>query len=191
MWDLRTGRILDELTYHKKGVKSLVNNPFEFTFASGGADNVKKYAFSQNKYQIEDSNEMKAEKEGQNSVIQNQFGQSLVGTQYLGNIDNCGETVNSLSLNEDGVLAGGCKDGSLCFWDYRTGYLFEKINDITQQVGTQDFEKCINACSFDRSGTRLITANSDKSIKIFIEDEKSTPKTNPIEWTPKNDIRRW
>jgi pleiotropic regulator 1 len=33
---------------------------------------------------------------------------------------------------------------------------------------------------FDRSGLRMITAECDKSIKIWKEDETATPETHPI-----------
>jgi len=33
---------------------------------------------------------------------------------------------------------------------------------------------------FDRSSLRMITAECDKTIKIWKEDEKATPETHPI-----------
>jgi pleiotropic regulator 1 len=43
MWDLRKGNTLATLTYHKKSVRALVAHPSEHTFASGAADNIKKF----------------------------------------------------------------------------------------------------------------------------------------------------
>lgn len=43
MWDLAAGKVDTVLTHHKKGVRSLVFHPREMTFASGAADNIKKW----------------------------------------------------------------------------------------------------------------------------------------------------
>lgn len=41
LWDLRIGKSINTLTNHKKGVKSLVFHPREYTFASASPDNIK------------------------------------------------------------------------------------------------------------------------------------------------------
>ncbi|KAH7830370.1 pre-mRNA-splicing factor prp46 [Monocercomonoides exilis] len=193
LWDLRKAeRPLDQLTYHKKSVRALCRHPYQFTFVSGGQDNVKKYSFE--------------------------------GPTFLGNLDNAGTRINSLSINPElesitsaspssdslssdsssssssslelslksssastvvsgGVLAGGCSDGSVAFWDWRTGYLFQKIRPPVQ-VGSLESEYGVECVTFDKSGTRLITTNDDKTIKIFGEDPDSSPATDPITWTP-------
>ena len=38
--------------------------------------------------------------------------------------------------------------------------------------------------TYDRSGLRLITADCDKTIKIYREDEHATPESHPIDFTP-------
>jgi hypothetical protein len=43
---------------------------------------------------------------------------------------------------------------------------------------------------FDRSGTYLIVAHMDKTIKILKEDELSTPSVHPIAWAPSKEGRR-
>ena len=35
-----------------------------------------------------------------------------------------------------------------------------------------------------RSGSRLITCEADKTIKIWKEDEKCTEQTHPVDWKP-------
>lgn len=37
---------------------------------------------------------------------------------------------------------------------------------------------------FDNSGSRLITTEADKTIKIYKEDETATEDTHPINWKP-------
>ena len=61
-------------------------------------------------------------------------------------------------------------NGSLYFWDWKTGYNFHKIQ-TTVQPGSLDSEAGIFMTEFDQSGCRLITAEADKTIKIYKEDE--------------------
>ena len=61
-------------------------------------------------------------------------------------------------------------NGSMCFWDWRTGYNFQKLQTVVQP-GSLDSEAGIFACCFDISGCRLLTAEADKTIKIYKEEE--------------------
>lgn len=47
MWDLRKGKTLSTLTYHKKSIRAMAAHPQEFAFAAGSADNIKKYRLPQ------------------------------------------------------------------------------------------------------------------------------------------------
>lgn len=97
--------------------------------------------------------------------------------------------INTLSVNEEGVLFSGGDNGSLTMWDYQTGKPFQHMSDVPQP-GSLDAEAvsildCISCkmgltdlcrtlqgvfCStFDRTGTRLITGGADKTIKIYAE----------------------
>ena len=42
--------------------------------------------------------------------------------------------VNALAINDDNVLVSGGDNGSVYFWDYRTGYNFQKFQTIPQPV---------------------------------------------------------
>lgn len=59
--------------------------------------------------------------------------------------------MNALALNDDGVLVSGGDNGSIHFWDYDTGYCFQKAATIVQP-GSLDAESGIYASSFDLSG---------------------------------------
>jgi len=48
------------------------------------------------------------------------------------------------------------------------------------QPGTLSSESAIFDIMFDRSSLRMITAECDKTIKIWKEDETATPETHPI-----------
>ena len=56
------------------------------------------------------------------------------------------------------------------FWDWKTGYCFQKLHSAAQP-GSLDSEAGIFMACFDVSGCRLLTAEADKTIKIYKEDE--------------------
>ncbi len=41
MWDIGQGKCVKTLTNHKKAIRAMVENPFEYTFASASSDNIK------------------------------------------------------------------------------------------------------------------------------------------------------
>ena len=61
-------------------------------------------------------------------------------------------------------------NGTVYFWDWRSGYNFQKFQTQVQP-GSIDSEAGIFDLQFDISGSRLITAEADKTIKIYKEDE--------------------
>ena len=63
-------------------------------------------------------------------------------------------------------------NGSLYYWDWKTGYNFQRMQAAVQP-GSIDSEAGIFAMTFDLSNTRLITAEADKTIKIYKEDESA------------------
>lgn len=60
-------------------------------------------------------------------------------------------------------------NGTIHLWDWRTGYNFQRIHAAVQP-GSLDSESGIFACVFDSSESRLITAEADKTIKVYAED---------------------
>ena len=73
--------------------------------------------------------------------------------------------------------------GTLKFWDYKTGHNFQQMETIAQP-GSLDSESGIFASIFDKSGSRLITCEADKTIKMYKEDANSTEETDPLDWKP-------
>jgi pleiotropic regulator 1 len=129
MWDLAAGKAMGVLTHHKKGVRSVVTHPTEFTFATGSTNSIKQWkcpegAFMQNF-------------EGHNAII------------------------NTMAVNEENVFFSGGDNGSMSFWDWKSGYRFQAF-DTTAQPGSLDAESGIMSSTFDRTGLRLITGESDK-----------------------------
>ncbi|KAG5191609.1 WD40-repeat-containing domain protein [Tribonema minus] len=103
---------------------------------------------------------------------------------FLNNMRGHNAIINTLSSNEDNVLFSGGDNGSITFWDYDTGYPFQKMTSGVQP-GSLDAEAGIFCSSFDASGSRLVTGEADKSIKIWREDLEATPETHPI------DMKQW
>jgi pleiotropic regulator 1 len=98
--------------------------------------------------------------------------------------------INCMAVNEDGVLASGGDNGSIWFWDWKSGNVFQQQDTIVQP-GSLDSEAGIYACSYDISGSRFVTCEADKTIKMWKEDEGATPETHPIVFKPPKDIRRF
>ena len=87
--------------------------------------------------------------------------------------------INSLAINEDNVLVSGGDDGSLQFHDWKSGQCFQKLQSPVQP-GSLSSEAAIFDIKFDRSSMRMITAECDKSIKIWKEDETASQETHPV-----------
>ena len=98
--------------------------------------------------------------------------------------------LNAAAVNADGVLATGGDDGSLWLTDWRSGHAFQQAATIAQP-GSLESEAGIFATAFDMSGSRLITGEADKTIKMWREDENATPETHPLDFEPPKDVRRW
>ena len=109
--------------------------------------------------------------------------------RFLHNITGHNCILHSVAINDDGVMATGGDEGSLHMWDYKTGYNFQTLQTIPQP-GSLESERSIFACAFDQSGSRLITGEADKTIKIWKEDPDATSETHPINWEPPRADRK-
>jgi len=89
--------------------------------------------------------------------------------------------LNTIAINQDNVMVTGADDGTLHFFDWESGYNFQRIRSPLQP-GSLSSEAAIFDTLFDRSSMRLITAECDKTIKIWKEDDKATPETHPIRY---------
>jgi pleiotropic regulator 1 len=98
--------------------------------------------------------------------------------------------VNTVAVNSDGVLMSGGDNGSMYMWDWQTGYNFQKLQTVAQP-GSLDSEAGIYCSLFDQSGSRLITGEADKTIKVWKEDETATPESYPIDWKPERNPKKY
>ncbi|KAI1079395.1 WD40 repeat-like protein [Whalleya microplaca] len=101
---------------------------------------------------------------------------------FMGNFDGHNAIINSLAVNEDVLFSGG-DNGSMSFWDWKSGHRFQALDSIAQP-GSLDAEAGIMSSTFDRTGLRLIVGEADKTIKVWKQDEKATPETHPLDWKP-------
>ncbi|MBA0616526.1 hypothetical protein Godav_016568 [Gossypium davidsonii] len=159
-WDLRYGKTMSTLTHHKKSVRAMAPHPKEHSFASASADNIKKF-----------------------SLPKGEFLHNMLSSQQK-------TIINTMAVNEDGVMATGGDNGSLWFWDWRSGHNFQQAHTIVQP-GSLDSEAGIYALSYDVTGTRLVSCEADKTIKMWKEDETATEQTHPLNFKPPKDIRRF
>ena len=159
LWDLVAARTSSVLTNHKRGVRALAAHPSEYTFASASADAIKSWAFP--------------------------HGEFMRNFRTDGDVHR-GKLVNALAINEDGVLVSCGNDGGIGFWDFPSAHCFQKAGTVAQP-GSMDCENGVFDAVFDRSGSRLITCETDKTIKMWKEDPDATPETHPLDWKP--DLR--
>ncbi|KAJ3049532.1 Pleiotropic regulator 1 [Rhizophlyctis rosea] len=103
--------------------------------------------------------------------------------EFIQNLSGHNSIISTMACNQDGVLFSGGDNGSMFFWDFQTGYNFQTAETLVQP-GSLESEAGVFCSTFDVTGSRLITGEADKTIKIWKEDENATPETHPIDWKP-------
>jgi WD40 repeat protein len=59
----------------------------------------------------------------------------LLISRFLRNFSGHSSVVNALAVNDDGVFVSCGDDGTMRFWDYKTGYCFQKTETVVQPGG--------------------------------------------------------
>ncbi|KAJ1557228.1 Pleiotropic regulator 1 [Nowakowskiella sp. JEL0078] len=103
--------------------------------------------------------------------------------KFIQNLEGQNTIINTMAQNAENVLFSGGDNGSMHFWDWKSGYNFQRA-ETKIQPGSLDSECGIFCSTFDMSGSRLITGEADKTVKMWKEDENATPETHPIDWQP-------
>eukprot|EP01128_Nolandella_sp_AFSM9_P005857 TRINITY_DN2922_c0_g1_i1.p1 TRINITY_DN2922_c0_g1~~TRINITY_DN2922_c0_g1_i1.p1 ORF type:complete len:464 (-),score=97.93 TRINITY_DN2922_c0_g1_i1:16-1407(-) len=105
--------------------------------------------------------------------------------KFMNNITGHKAILNTIAVNNDDVIVSGGDNGSVRFYDYKSGYCFQDLQTRVQP-GSLESEAGIFASTFDKSGSRYISCEADKTIKIYKEDDEATPETHPIDpmWKP-------
>ncbi|KAI2509598.1 pre-mRNA-splicing factor [Fragilaria crotonensis] len=87
--------------------------------------------------------------------------------------------VNALAVNDDGVLSVAAMTDRFNFGIMKLGTAFR--TSTVAQPGSLEAENGIFASAFDLTGTRLITCEADKSVKIWKQDDEASDESHPID----------
>jgi len=83
---------------------------------------------------------------------------------FMQNFEGHNAIINTLSVNDQNVFFSGGDNGSMSFWDWKSGHRFQAL-DTTAQPGSLDAESGLMSSIFDHSGSRLICGEADKTSK--------------------------
>jgi pleiotropic regulator 1 len=137
LWDLTAGKSTATLTEHKDSIRDLLISSNGETMCSVSGSTIKKYALPEGAY-LKDME---------------------VGNGEMG-------IIQSMAVNEAGILVCGGDRGSLGFWDWDSGSFLEKISSPAVP-GALSNPVAIKSMTFDHSGKYLYTGESDHSIKLW------------------------
>ncbi len=192
VWDLRTKANLHVLGGHTDTVGSVITQEYEPQVITGGYDSmIKLWDLGTGKCM----QTLTQHKKGVRAMVAHHQEYTFASAgadkvrvwkcpegQPLRNIAGHNAIINAMALNKDNVLVTAADNGTMYFWDWASGYNFQQIQ-TTPQPGSLSCEAGIFAAAFDLSSLRLITAECDKTIKVWKEDEEATPETFPIQLT--------
>ena len=154
LWDLVAGRASAVLTNHKKAVRSVLVHPREYTFVSGAADNLKKW-----------------------KCPEGRFLHNLSGPQAHHNA-----ILHGLAVNQDDVLVSRRRHGQDPPLGRRVPTATSRRARPSRSRARSSRRRESSPCAFDLSGSRLITGEADKTIKVWKEDVDATPASHPVDW---------
>ncbi|CCW69907.1 unnamed protein product, partial [Phytomonas sp. Hart1] len=183
LWDLAAGKLDRRLTRHKKPVRGLTMNTTGRMLISCGADDIRVWDIPSGDFLCTANTTLDAkatEHRSKRRKAEGNGGQKS-GKAAVVEEEEFAYRWSACTMSPREVLAVGGADGELAFYDWNTPqpipvsadegrsyhfrpYQFTKTKPIP---GTLLGEGGINAMVYDFSGTRLITAESDKSIKMW------------------------
>ena len=200
VWDIRTKNNVHTLTGHNQTVSGLATQALEPQVITGSMDStVRLWDLVAGRASAVLTNHKKAVRAIGLSPHDYTFVSGSADNmkkwknpegRFLHNITGHNCIVNALAVNEDNVMASGGDTGALQLWDYKTGYNFQTLETIAQP-GSLDSERGIFACAFDHSGSRLITGEADKTIKMWKEDPSATQDSHPVNYEPPRDRKKY
>ncbi|DAZ98651.1 TPA: hypothetical protein N0F65_000846 [Lagenidium giganteum] len=192
VWDMRSKQQIHVLSGHQGTVWSMETQSTDPQVITGSSDStVKLWDLAAGKVMTTLTNHKKAVRAIAKSPIDRTFMSGAADNMkkwdskdgsFLRNYSGHNAIINSLAINRNGVMVSSADNGSMQFWDYQTGYCFQK--EVTKvQPGSLDSEAGVYASAFDYTGLRFITCEADKTIKVWAEDADATESTHPIDMT--------
>nr|XP_008367145.2 LOW QUALITY PROTEIN: protein pleiotropic regulatory locus 1-like [Malus domestica] len=201
VWDIRSKMQVHALSGHDNTVCSVFTRPTDPQVVTGSHDTTIKFwdlrygktmsTLTHHKKSVRAMAQHPKEQCFASASADNIKKFSLPRGEFLHNMLSQQKTIiNAMAVNEDGVMATGGDNGSMWFWDWKSGHNFQQSQTIVQP-GSLDSEAGIYALSYDITGTRLVSCEADKTIKMWKQDENATPETHPLNFRPPKDIRRF
>ena len=190
VWDMRTKNQVFCLTGHDNAVGAILTKSTDPQVITGSYDStVKLWDLAAGKCMTTLTHHKKSVRALTQPTFENSFISGAADTlkkwqgkegRFIKNFSGHKAVINALAMNDDGVVVSGGDNGSINFWDYQTGYCFQNTETVAQP-GSLDAENGIFATEFDLTGTRLITGEADKTIKIWKQDSEASEFTNPTD----------
>nr|POE47580.1 pre-mrna-splicing factor prp46 [Quercus suber] len=193
VWDMRTRSNIHVLSGHKGTVSSIVTQATDPQIISSSLDStVRMYDLAAGKTMGILTHHKKGVRALATHPTEYTFASASPGQikqwlcprgDFMQNFEGHSSVINTLSVNEDNVLFSGGDNGSVAFWDWKTGHRFQ-YEDSIAQPGSLDAEAGLMSSTFDLTGLRLITGEADKTIKMWKQDDNATEETHPLDWQP-------
>ncbi|KAJ8680246.1 hypothetical protein QAD02_016033 [Eretmocerus hayati] len=193
VWDMRTKANVHTLTGHTNTVASVISQIHDPQVITGSHDcTIRLWDLAAGRSMATLTNHKKSVRALTFHPTLNMFASASPDNikqwksedgKFIQNLSGHNAIINCLAANEDGVLVSGADNGTMHMWDWRTGYNFQRLQ-APVQPGSMDSEAGIFSITFDLSGTRMITTEADKTIKIYKEDETASEESHPINWKP-------
>eukprot|EP01119_Soliformovum_irregulare_P011073 TRINITY_DN274_c0_g1_i1.p1 TRINITY_DN274_c0_g1~~TRINITY_DN274_c0_g1_i1.p1 ORF type:complete len:485 (-),score=128.88 TRINITY_DN274_c0_g1_i1:61-1437(-) len=193
VWDIRTKSQVHILTGHQSTVASVVTQAVDPQIITGSNDSTIRLwdirkgnsitSLTHHKKSVRSLALHPGESTFVSASPDNIKQWKLPEAKFLNNLSGHNGIIHSVAVNRDNVCVSSADDGSMYFWDWRSGYNFQKMQTVVQP-GSLESEAAVMCSTFDLTGSRLICGEGDKSIKMYKEDDEATPESHPIdpEW---------